>query len=225
MVLLDLSKAYDCIPHDLLLPKLEACDFSLESLNLMNSNLTNRLQRVKVNGTYSSWQQVKSGVPKGSVLGPLLFNLFINDFIYVIQDSEVCNFANDNTMYAFDDDIETILRLFRGDINNALQWFKYNEMAANPDKFQFISMGLEKGQKLSLEINGISIRTFEEVKFLGVTIDSKLQFQSYVEAISKTANQKIKAFSRIAGYLQQHKAYVLYKTFIRLTFNYCPLMW
>ena len=68
----------------------------------------------------------------------------------MIQDSEVCNFADDNTIYIFDDNIETILRLLKRDINNALQWFKYNQMAANPDKFQVISLGLEKGQKLSL---------------------------------------------------------------------------
>ena len=78
---------------------------------------------------------------------------------------------------------------------------------------------------MSLEINGISIRTTEEVKLLGITIDSKLQFQSHVDAICKAANQKVKALLRIAGYLQKHKAYVLYKTFIRLTFNYCPLIW
>ena len=98
-------------------------------------------------------------------------------------------------------------------------------MAANPDKFQLIFMRLEKGQKFSLDINGISIRTTEEVKLLGITIDSKLQFQSHVEAIFKTANQKVKVFSRIAGYLQTHKAYVLYKNFIRSTLNYCPLIW
>ena len=86
-------------------------------------------------------------------------------------------------------------------------------------------MGLEKGQKFNLEINGISIRTTEEVKLLGIMINSKLQCQSHVEAICKTANQSVKAFSRIAGYLQKHKAYVLYKTFIRSTFNYCPLIW
>ena len=91
-------------------------------------------------------------------------------------------------------------------------------------------MGLEKRRKLSLQINGISMRITGEVKLndglkVGITIDSKVQFQSHVEAICKTANQKVKAFSRIAGYLKKHKAYLLYKTFIRSTFNYCPLIW
>ena len=84
-------------------------------------------------------------------------------------------------------------------------------------------MRIEKGQKLSFEINGISIRTTEEVKQLfGITIDSKLQFQSHVEAICKTANQKVKALSQVAGYLQKHKAHVLYKTFIKVNFQLFP---
>ena len=72
-------------------------------------------------------------------------------------------------------------------------------MAASPDKLLVIFMGLQKIQKLSLEINGISIRTTEGVKLIGITIDSKLQFQSHVEAIRRTTNQKLKALSRIAG--------------------------
>ena len=148
IVLMDLSKAYDCIPHDLLLAKVEPYGFGLEILNLMNSYLKNRLQRTTLNGAYSNWQQVKSGVPQGSVLGPLLFNVFIIDFIYVIKDSEGCNFADENTIYAFDDSIETILRLLKGDIDNAFQRFNYNQMAANPDKSKVIFMGLEKRSKI-----------------------------------------------------------------------------
>ena len=117
----------------------------------------------------------------------------------MIEDSEVSNFSYDNAIYAFDDSIEAISRLLKRDVNNALEWFKYNQMAANPDKFQVIFAGLKKGQKLSLEIHGVSIRTTEEVKPLGMTIDSKLQFQSHMEAVCKTANQKVKAFSRIPG--------------------------
>ena len=141
--------------------------------------------------------------------------------MYVIQNSEVCNFADDNTIYTFDDSIETILRLLNGDINNVLECFKYNEMAANPDKVQVIFMGLEKGQKLSLEMSGVPVRTTEDVKLLGIAIESKLQFQSHLEAICKTANQKVKAFFRIARYIQKHKAYVFYKTFIRSTIVHC----
>ena len=127
----------------------------------------------------------------------------------MIENSQVCYFADDNTIYAFDDNIENIIRSLKGDINNALEWFKYNQFAANRDKFQVIYMGLEKGRKLSPEINGQPIKTSEEVKLLGITVVSKLQFQSHVEAICKTANQKVKAFSRIVGYLQKHKAYAL----------------
>ena len=85
-------------------------------------------------------------------------------------------------------------------------------------------MGLEKSRKSSLEMSGISIRMNEEAKLLGKTIDSKLQSQGHVEAICKRVNQQ-HAFSRIAGYLKKHKAYLLYKSFIRSTFNYCPVLW
>ena len=155
----------------------------------------------------------------------MLFNLVVNDFSYFIKDSEGCNFADDNTIYAFDDSIETILRLLKGDINNSLQLFKYNPMAANPEKFQVIYMGLEKFRKMSLEINGICIRIAKEVTPLGIAIGSKLQFQSRVEIICKTVNQKVIAFSQIARYLKKAQVLFALQDFIRSTFNYCPLIW
>ena len=86
-------------------------------------------------------------------------------------------------------------------------------------KFQVIFMGLEKGQKLSFEINGISIRTTEEVEPLGITIDSKLQFQSHVEAICKAANKKVKAFYRIAGHLQKAQSICAVQDFYKVNFQ------
>ena len=90
MVLTDLSKAYDCLPYDLLKAKLHAYGFSLSSLKMIYSYLASRKQQIKIKSTYSSWLDIKLGVPQGSVLGHLLFNIVINDIFYVIEASEIC---------------------------------------------------------------------------------------------------------------------------------------
>ena len=144
MVLTNLSKAYDCLHYDLLVAKLHAYGFSLSSLRMIYSYLTSRKQRVKINSTYSSWLDVKSGVPQGSVLGPLLFNIFINDIFYAIEASEICNFADDNTIYALSHNVESMIAKLEIDFYNTLKWFDSNSMVANPSKFQVMFLGLKK---------------------------------------------------------------------------------
>ena len=125
-VLMDLSKAFDCIRHDLLIAKLHAYGFSYEALTLVNDYLTNRQQRVKVNGSFSSWKDLTRGVPQGSVLGPLLFNIYINDLLLFIQSSDICNYADDTTIYACDKNLENITHKLENDCNVALEWFANN---------------------------------------------------------------------------------------------------
>ena len=98
-VLMDLSKAFDCLNHELLLASLNAYGFSTDAMQMVHSYLTGRRQRVKVNGSFSSWKEMKLGVPKGSVLGPLLFNIFINDIFLLLNETEICNYADDTTIY------------------------------------------------------------------------------------------------------------------------------
>ena len=225
MVLTDLSKAYDCLPYDLLVAKLHAYGFGLSSLQMIYSYLTSRKQRVKIKSTYSSWLDVKSGVPQGSVLGPLLFNVFINDIFYAIEASEICNFADDNTIYALSHDVESMIAKLEIDLYNILKWFDSNFMLANPTKFQVMFLGLKKNQNLVLEINGEAIAASKEVKLLGVTIDSKLNFKSHVKALCMKTNRKVSAFARVARYLDLQKAKLLYQSFVASTFKYCPLIW
>ena len=113
---MDLSKAYDCIPHDLLIAKLEAYGFTRTTLKLVYSYLSNRVQRVKMGSTYSSPGHISIGVTQGSVLGPLLFKTFVNDLFCVELESEICNFADDTTIYACDTSVDSVMIKLESDL-------------------------------------------------------------------------------------------------------------
>ena len=106
---MDLSKAYDCLPHDLLIAKLRACGLDRSSLRLLMDYLNSSKQRTKVSSSYSKWSEIKHGIPQGPILGPLLFNIFITDLFYVIEKSDICNFADDNTQYSCGANLKTVL--------------------------------------------------------------------------------------------------------------------
>ena len=106
----DLSKAFDCIDHDLLIAKLHAYGFRYNSLKYAYSYITEREQRVKINSTYSNWSKIPSGVPQGSILGPLLFNIYLCDLFLICEDIDYANYADDTTPYVCDTNLESILK-------------------------------------------------------------------------------------------------------------------
>ena len=114
-VFMDLSKAFDCVNHGLLIAKLSAYGLNMDALQLIRSYLTNRQQRVKINSSFSAWKEIKIGVPQGSVLGPLLFNVFANDIFWFPHRTKIRNYADDTTISACHPDLDTIIKQLEED--------------------------------------------------------------------------------------------------------------
>ena len=136
-LLTDLSKAFDCLPHDLIIAKLHAYGFDKASLRLMHSYLTDRYQRVKINNSYSLWSLIKHGVPQGSILGPILFNIFLCDMFFMVDNIDIASYADDNTPYSVGKsqcDLET--KLQKASVK-LFKWFHENGLRSNQDKCHF----------------------------------------------------------------------------------------
>ena len=221
-ILTDLSKAFDCLSHDLLIAKLEAYGFNENSLKYIYSYLKDRKQRTKIESSYSTWKELKCGVPQGSILGPLLFNIFINDIFYFINETRIANYADDNTVHAISDNIQNLLNILETETNVILKWFKVNEMKPNGDKSHLI---VANDEKSLVKLGNDVIIGETSVVLLGVTIDNKLNFNEHVTKLIKKGNQKLYALARISKYLNNSKLKIIMKTFVQSQFNYCPLLW
>ena len=227
LILLDLSKAFDCLPHRLLLCKLNAYDVSYEACSLIKSYLCQRLQRVKVASARRQWQIMQKGVPQGSVLGPLLFNIFINDIIYELLG--VCslhNYTDDNTICCSHSDMNILEINLQKGANLALKWFENNHMKANPSKFQGILFKCRKNEEVfDLNIGDELIKPVSLVKLVGVLIDDNLSFNEHVSKLCIKAARQTNALRRIVKYIPIECRLNIYQAFIFSNFNYCDIVW
>ena len=142
-----------------------------------------------------------------------------------VQNSKVCNFTDDNTLYATSKHLCEVLASLELDVGITLDWLETNFVVANPSKFKLMFLGLYQTHKLCLEINNQIIPSSDSVKLLGIDIDSKLKFDSRVKTMCAKANRKVSAFSMVANFIAFEQAKLLCKSFIMSNFGYCPLIW
>ncbi len=227
-MLFDLSKAFDCMLHALLIAKMKAYGISDDACIFISSYLSGRYQRVRISDKRSEWHPLTKGVPQGSCLGPLLFNIFMNDLFYFIETCKLINYADDNFLSESATSIEVLMECLKIDSQNALHWFRINFMEANPSKLQFMLLkSITSNVPLPdfIEIESQQIERSSNVKLLGITVDDKLKFDIHINALCKKAVCQINVLYRFTGIFNVQEREKIYNTFILANFNYCPIVW
>lgn len=214
-VFCDLSKAFDCVPHDLLIKKLQKYNFHPKSLNLIRTYLENRTQYVITNGGTSSSRTIKAGVPQGSILGPLLFIIYINDLPMAEHLAMYQLYADDTTISLSDRLLERVLEESRGAQERAEAWFSANKLLLNTDKTQKVIFTLKN-------MNG---EPRESVRFLGVHLDGGLVWDAHVEETSKKIRRGLFVLRNLSQCVTPSVLKLAYYSLVHSHLHYALLIW
>jgi hypothetical protein len=223
LALLDLKKAFDFINHDLLLMKLKHYGIRGIPLYWITSYLTGRTQMCKVNGSLSKCQPVSAGVPQGSVLGPLLFILFINDvFQFQLPGVEIFLYADDTAIIFSASDNVLLQDVVDNFFAKYVKWCVNNCIVVNPVKSNYLMFNKAD---VVIAIDGKFIECVQYAKYLGVYIDNNLFWSYHVNHVLKSCCKRIGLFKKIVCFLPKFVSVLYYNAFIRSCFSYGLLFW
>ena len=233
LVLLDYSKAFDCANHQLILAKCKALGFQESALQLLSSYLSNRSQKIKIDEDESNWCKLINGVPQGSILGPLLFTILLNDIKDAINYCRHHCYADDTQLFKQTkiNEIKECIDKINTDLNNVANFSVNNCLQINAGKSHFIILGTKK--KLSelkrveipeIKMNHEIISRESEVKNLGVIFDETLSFSKHVTKIVSNAIGRLKQAYRHKNFLTQEVRLIIVEYYVLAKINYCDIL-
>ena len=226
----DITKCFDAIDHDILLFKLKKYGIKENELQWFSSYLSDRSQATSVHNTLSDFLPVQAGVPQGSILGPVLFLLFIND---LPQHVHSCNlYADDTIIERSGDNLNDILRNTQSDIDNLTSWFSSNKLTLSVAKSCFMLIGskrrisqLSVQESIGLTIGDTSLSCNSSYKYLGLPIDSSLSWNEATTNVCKTLRSRLSALQRLSSLMPLTHINNLYYAFIQSHIDYCLSIW
>ena len=231
-VFLDLKKAFDLVNHEILKKKLFVYLCNSSSMSFFDSYLENRSQFVSTNGNFSSNEKVIRGVPQGSVLGPLLFCIFINDLPLSISHPQVsCDiFADDTTLHSSAESVCHINKSLQSGLNDVSKWCTFNQMIIHPQKTKcMVITSRQKHQlrplSLSLSIDNHPIEQVHKHKVLGVIIDDELCWANHIDLLSKKLARNIFLLNRLKFYIDSDARKVFFNAHCLSHINYASTVW
>ena len=218
----DLAKAFDMVPHDRLLKKLRETTTDTYIIKWITEYLKERKQRVVIRGSKSNWLETYSGVPQGSVIGPLLFLIYVNDLPQEIN-SKLNMFADDTKMTSIVNSASQI-GIIEKDLETLESWTTINHMKFNVDKCSVMHCG-PKNEKHKYRLYGQEIRKTESEKDLGVMVNADMKFKDQVSAAIKKANRTLGMIKRNFNYINREAFEVLYGVLVRPQLEYAIQLW
>ena len=227
---LDLRKAFDIIPHDLLLKKLEFFGITGLELEWFKSYLTGRMQCVSFEGRVSDFLPVYSGVPQGSILGPLIFCMYINDMsnLPFHPNTHLSLYADDTAIFSPGFGGNSVQKQLQKDINVLSKWFRENGMIVNTDKTKvmlFTSRKNKRSLDIEISMNGEKLQNVTKFKYLGVVVDHNLDWSSHINEVVRKITHSVQSVRRIKHCLNEVTLRQLYYTLILPHIDYCSTVW
>ena len=226
LLLIDFSKAFDLVDHSILVKKLQHYGIRGVALDWLKSYLNNREQFVSVNGKDSVKKQIKYGVPQGSILGPLLFIIYINDIPGISKIAKFILYADDANIIISGDNINEIKEQLSTLSIALLKWVDSNGLLLNLKKTHFMIFSRQKnGQDLNLMMAGTPIQRKSEARFLGVIVDEKLNWTTHIKTIKSKMSRYIGIMYRIKSFLPKQARLQIFHSLVQSHINFCSLVW